>query len=259
MKYDVTLKRLSDDDYCPSWRNRGISYYVSLKNLRDDGSCYSMRSRDIKYGVTLKQLRDGGACFSGYNRVVRMVQGKKFTQSDKLRIQYLSCESEIKISLEEIARNNGLSDAIWCFRVIPGCERDARMFAIWCARQVEHMIKDKRSLDALDVAERFADGDATEGEVEHAAKCADSALWEINTSATRRYPEWIAYGVAAHSLDFNRSIVEYVTRLSDGSAKALDYESQSAKSAFHVTYDESIEKQTEMFIRMCNGEAPWQK
>jgi hypothetical protein len=44
-------------------------------------------------------------------------------------------------------------------------EKELRLFAVWCARQVQHLMKDKRSLDALDVAERYAYGNATEGEL----------------------------------------------------------------------------------------------
>jgi hypothetical protein len=43
-------------------------------------------------------------------------------------------------------------------------DRVTRLFAVWCARQVQHLMKDPRSLAALDVAERFAIGEATEEE-----------------------------------------------------------------------------------------------
>ena len=47
-------------------------------------------------------------------------------------------------------------------------DRTMRLFAVWCARQVQHLMADKRSIDALDVAERFANGQATQAELEAA-------------------------------------------------------------------------------------------
>ena len=54
-------------------------------------------------------------------------------------------------------------------------EKQLRLFAVWCARQVQHLMRDKRSLDALDVAERFAYGNATEGELAAARAAANAA------------------------------------------------------------------------------------
>ena len=51
-------------------------------------------------------------------------------------------------------------------------EKELRLFAVWCARQVQHLMKDKRSLDALDVAERFALGKASVEELRAAGAAA---------------------------------------------------------------------------------------
>lgn len=53
-------------------------------------------------------------------------------------------------------------------------EKELRLFAVWCARQVQHLMKDKRSLDALDVAERFALGKASVEEL----RAAGDAAWD---------------------------------------------------------------------------------
>ena len=51
------------------------------------------------------------------------------------------------------------------------------LFAVWCARQVQHLMTDPRSLAALDVAERHANGEATHGEL--------SAAWAAAWDAAR--------------------------------------------------------------------------
>ena len=54
-------------------------------------------------------------------------------------------------------------------------EKLMRLFAVWCARQVQHLMKDERSLKALDVAEAFANGLATKDELATARAAAWAA------------------------------------------------------------------------------------
>ena len=44
-------------------------------------------------------------------------------------------------------------------------DRELRLFAVWSARQVQHLMTDPRSVQAMDTAERFANGNATEEEL----------------------------------------------------------------------------------------------
>ena len=55
-------------------------------------------------------------------------------------------------------------------------DRELRLIAVKCARQVQHLMKDGRSINALDVAERFANGEATQEEL-NAAGDAARAAW----------------------------------------------------------------------------------
>ena len=59
-------------------------------------------------------------------------------------------------------------------------DRELRLIAVKCARQVQHLMKDERSINALDVAERFANGEATQEELNaawDAARAAGDAAW----------------------------------------------------------------------------------
>jgi hypothetical protein len=52
---------------------------------------------------------------------------------------------------------------------------ELRRFAVWSARQVQHLMTDPRSIAALDVAERHAEGSATDKELAAAYAAARDA------------------------------------------------------------------------------------
>ena len=88
----------------------------------------------------------------------------------------------------------GLDDALWCCRAEPDLAPLWRRYAVWCARQVQHLITDPRSLAALDVAERHAAGQASNEELSAACSRACSAAWGAAESAA-----WSAARSAAWS------------------------------------------------------------
>lgn len=81
-------------------------------------------------------------------------------------------------------------------------DRDLRLFTIRCARRVQHRMTDQHSIDALDVAERYANGEATEEELNaalDAAWYAEYAEWYSSWNArAAAYATWAA---VAASLD----------------------------------------------------------
>lgn len=54
-------------------------------------------------------------------------------------------------------------------------ERELRLIAVEFARMVQHLMKDERSIRALEVAERYANGQATEEELANARSAARAA------------------------------------------------------------------------------------
>ena len=74
-------------------------------------------------------------------------------------------------------------------------DRTLRLFGVFCARSVEHLMTDQRSRDAIDVAERFAKGEATAEELSAARSAAETA-W-VAASAAARDAAWSAASDAA--------------------------------------------------------------
>jgi hypothetical protein len=75
----------------------------------------------------------------------------------------------------------GPENAFWCCRAEPQYANIWRRYAVWCARQAQHLMTDARSVAALDVAERHANGLATDDEL----AAARAAAWAAASAAAR--------------------------------------------------------------------------
>ena len=113
--------------------------------------------------TTLNQIRDCGPCELGWRKLLAHL-GK--TKSD-----------DESLSILTILESNDLDDALWCLRAVKGRDREIRLYAVWCARQVQHLNTDPRVSDCIDVAERFANGEATNEERDAAGAAAWAAAW----------------------------------------------------------------------------------
>ena len=128
--------------------------------------------------TTLNKIRAHSPCADGWAKLLRHL-GK--TQADGEPLAFAT-----------ILDSNGLDDALWCLRAVDGHEREMRLYAVWCARQVQHLMTDPRSLAALDVAERHANGEATDEELAAARAAAGAAARAAAWDAA-----WDAAGDAA--------------------------------------------------------------
>jgi len=204
-----------------------------------------------KFEVTLKQLRENKACVSGYNKVVSALKGIEYVE----RKTYIRFKHDAPISLLSILKSNGLDDALWCLRVNDEWSRDSRLFAVWCARQVQHLMKDERSIKAFDVAEKFANGLASEEELSAARDAAWAAAMDA-ASAVAWYAARDAAWYAAS--DAASAAARAAARAAAWAAAwyaARDAASDAARDAARAA---AWAAQKQMFIKMFNGEAHWQ-
>ena len=128
--------------------------------------------------TTLNQIREKSPCAYGWKKLLAHL-GK--TKAD-----------DEPISIVTIIDSNGFSDALWCLNTVKNYDREIRLYAVWCARQVQHLMTDQRSLDALDVAGRFANGLSTAVELAAARDAAGEAAGDSAGAAA-----WAAAGDAA--------------------------------------------------------------
>jgi hypothetical protein len=111
--------------------------------------------------TTLNKIREHSPCRDNWEKLLR---GLGKTQAD-----------DDPMWIDEILDINGLDDAIWCLRAVEGCDREIRLYAVWCARRVQHHVTDYLSVAALDFAERCARVDVNNARMRAEQKAAQNA------------------------------------------------------------------------------------
>lgn len=153
--------------------------------------------------TTLNRIRAHHPCKEGWERLLAGL-GKTSPDDEPL-------------PFSRIVEINGLDDALWCCRAEPQYDREWRLFAVWCARQVQHLMTDPRSVAAIDVAERHAWGEATDEELATAqdaawAAWAAAAAWVAQEAAQEaaRAVAWTVARAAAWAGDRDAQRVEFL-------------------------------------------------
>jgi hypothetical protein len=151
------------------------------------------RIEGLTMKTTLNKIRKHHPCADGWAKLLAHL-GK--TKADDAELDLLT-----------ILESNGLDDALWCLRAVEGFDREKRLYAAWCARQVEHLNPDPRIKACNDVAERFANGLATDGELAAARDAACDAA---------RDAAWDAARDAAWDAARDAQTAEFVRMLKEG-------------------------------------------
>jgi hypothetical protein len=136
--------------------------------------------------TTLDKIRAHHPCAEGWRKLLQHLG--KVVPDDK------------PVAIATILDSNGIDDALWCLRAVDGSDRELRLYVVWCARQVQHLMNDPRSSNVLDVAERYANGHATDEELAAARRAAVEAAREVTVSPAEEAAmeaAWTTAGAAA--------------------------------------------------------------
>jgi hypothetical protein len=179
--------------------------------------------------TTLNRIRECGPCEDGWKK---LLAGLNKTTADDEPLPYA-----------KIVEINGIHDAIWSCRAEPQHSKEWRLFAVWCARQVEHLMEDERSRNALNVAERYASGNSTDAELAAASDAAWDAAWDAALdaeSAAARAAAWAAESAAAWAAAW---------AVARAAARAAAWD-----AAWAAAWAVARANQTERFLEIVGGE-----
>jgi hypothetical protein len=109
--------------------------------------------------ITLAKIKEHDPCTDGWKKI-RAAQGPDLDR---------------EWPLVEAFDSNDLDDVLWALRCLPEYNALWRKYAVWCVMQVEHLLTDQRSKEALEVAWRHSNGLASDAELAAAKAAAKEA------------------------------------------------------------------------------------
>ena len=200
--------------------------------------------------TTLRRIRAAGPC------------GMQL--EDGRRVGYLKLRHHLgkgygddtPVDIATIIDSNGLDDALWCLRAVDGHAREMRLYAVWCARRVQALVKDPRSGAALDVAERHANGAASNDELAAARADARAAAGAAARDARdAAAAAWDAAGDAARAARDARDAAGVVWDAAGDAAGAAAWDARAAAGAagdaWYAAWDAARATQAAELKRIC--------
>jgi hypothetical protein len=136
----------------------------------------------------------------------------------------------------KILEINGLMDAIWCCCTEPQYDKEWRLLAVKYARRVEHLNTDPRVKNAIDVAERYANGEATDKELALARAAAEDAADDAAGAAV-----WAVWAAEAAAEAAARTAAKAAAKAARDAAEAAERDWQTQEFLRVVTETEARE------------------
>ena len=199
--------------------------------------------------TTLNKIKSHNPCKCGWGALLKHL-GK--TKSDDDSLSFLT-----------ILESNGLDDALWCMKSAPEYKKECRLFAVLCARQVQHLMTDERSISALDVAEKFANGYATREELSAASEAswaaaratASEASWAASWAAARAAASEASWATASEASWAAARAAARSAACSAACSAAWDAAWDAACAAtWDAACDAARDAQKEQFIKIIAGD-----
>lgn len=166
-------------------------------------------------------------------------------------------EAELKDFIVEYKdKVKNLENIIWvCCKKEFFNERDLRLFGVWSALQVKSLMKDKRSLDCLEVSEKFAFDEANQEELQAARDAARGAAY---FAAAARDAAWDAACAAARAAAGAAWVSAWVSAWDSAYFAARDSARTAAwDTARDSSYSAAVATQIQTLLKMIekpNGE-----
>ena len=176
--------------------------------------------------TTLNKIRQHAPCSDGWKKLLKSL-GKRKSDDEPL-------------SILTILESNGLDDALWALRAVEGHDREIRLYAVWCARQVQHLRTDPRSVSAIDASEAYSNETITTTHLMTARAAAWDAAWDAARDAAQTAAMDAARAAA-------RDVVSAAARAAAWAA--------ARDAAWDAAWDAARAAQEVELRRICGGKA----
>lgn len=192
--------------------------------------------------TSLTNLRENSPCIDGWKTVLKSV--------DKTKVD------DVPLPLLDILASNGLTHALWALRGVEGHDDIIRSFVVKCVDKVKHLLVEEQTINALNVAELFANRNATVEELDRAHQGATAAMGRVAGRAAvavneQNNPQLSKALVGA---SYAAAAVTYaVSPDINRDAQACCFWVRNAYTATGGTVELIIEQQEKLFIDMCNS------
>jgi hypothetical protein len=197
--------------------------------------------------TTMKKIWSFDPCAAGWDKHVRQIGFPELTR-EYIEFKGTQVIPEVDIAIKDVLDINGIYDALWVLRsVFQEYKREILSYIVWYAAQVQHLMADPKSIDALNVVYRYINGHASIQELDEAREIARKILRSSKAKANRAALKAENLGKIAHEARDNAEKSPSAANLAKAAvavrsaktaaqkAKQLARESDAARAASRAT------------------------